>query len=52
MNWIRRLYRWLSGNVTCVKCGGRFYILSFGCWEGLCPRCYAGEDPWLWRVSC
>ena len=41
--------QWLNGSFTCVKCGEQFFIMSFGNGEAICPRCYEGENAFLFH---
>ena len=44
---VSRLYKWLGGMFTCVKCHKEVHIMSFGYGEAICPDCYDGEHPFI-----
>ena len=44
---IHQLKKWLNGSFVCRKCGKHVYLMSFGYGETICPRCYEGEDEFI-----
>jgi len=42
-----RFNRWLSGSFVCVKCGRVMHLMMFGFGGVVCPRCYNGEERFI-----
>jgi len=35
---------WLEGHFTCISCGRRVFLYSFGYGKTICPDCYRGQN--------
>ena len=35
---------WLEGHFTCISCGRRVFLYSFGYGKTICPDCYKGQN--------
>jgi hypothetical protein len=50
-NLLQRVRWWLQGRWTCIRCGRVWHGFTFGYGDFICPLCFKGEQPWLWRRS-